>query len=273
VVQPEAPPLFEDFNVPRSVRPPVVDASDLPKLRYLLCPPSTAQLASYRERMGRIRGFAREKGVLVCGWSLFGLDAVVWLCGVEGAVTLAQQEPETFGELVELVDAFDRMRTELMLEVGGVDLVVQRGWYGSVDFWSPRLFERYVVPNLKRDVRTAHGAGARFAYVMTSGVKPLLRYLVEAGVDLFYWADPVQGGTDLDSIHEELGNKVAIAGGVNAPLTLGNGSFSEIREAVRSALETLGPAGFILEPVDSLFPDTPWPAVECMIDAWREMVF
>ena len=54
-------------------------------------------------------------------------------------------------------------------------------------------------------------------------------------------------------------------------MTLGRGSTDDIRIAVRNALETLGPAGFILEPVDSLYPDTPWPAVRAMIDNWKDM--
>ena len=40
---------------------------------------------------------------------------------------------------------------------------------------------------------------------------------------------------------------------------------------LRAAMRTLGPGGgFILAPVDALFPDTPWPSVEAMIAAWRE---
>jgi uroporphyrinogen-III decarboxylase len=196
----------------------------------------------------------------------------VWLCGAEAAVMMAVAEPELFEQVVGLVGEFDRMRTDLMLEVGGVDLVVQRGWYSSTDFWSPALFEQHVLPNLTQNVQRVHDAGAKFGYVMTTGVKPLLGSLVEAGVDLFYWADPVMGDADLATIREKLGGKMAIAGGVNAPLTLGTKSPNEIRRAVREAVETLGAAGFILEPVDSLFPDTPWEAVKTMIDAWKDMV-
>jgi len=272
VVQPDFPPLFEDFNIPRAHRPPMTDADDLPKLRHLLRPPDSTQLDAYRERMAAVRRFADEERVLVCGWSLFGMDAVVWLCGAENAVMLAMLQPDLFGELVELVEAFDRMRTDLMLEIGGVDLFVQRGWYSSTDFWSPELFERFVVPALRRNVEHVHAAGAKFAYVMTTGAEPLLHYLAEARVDLYYWADPVMGGTDLATVRRELGDNVAIAGSVNAPLTLGKGTPEEIRKQVRDAIETLGPAGFILEPVDSLFPDTPWPAVETMIETWKQMV-
>ena len=95
--------------------------------------------------------------------------------------------------------------------------------------------------------------------------------MADALVDLYYWADPVQGNIDLETIRERLGGKVAIAGGVNAPLTLGKGSPEEIRRAVVDAIEILGPSGFILEPVDALFPDTPWEAVKTMIDSWKEL--
>jgi hypothetical protein len=270
VVQPAAPPLFEDFNIPRSPRPPIMDADDVPKVRHLLRPPTSDQLAAYRERMARVRRFADEKGVLVCGWSLFGMDAAVWLCGAESAVVLAMTQPETFQQIIDLVDEFDRMRTDLMLEFGGVDLFVQRGWYSTTDFWSPDLFERFVLGPLTRNVERVHSAGARFAYVMTTGVKPLLRFLRQAKVDLFYWYDPAMGEVSGDAVREILSGEVAVAGGVNCPLTLGKGSPDQIRRQVRESVETFGGSGFILEPVDSLFPDTPWPAVRTMIDAWRE---
>ncbi|MBN1341702.1 MAG: hypothetical protein JXQ73_03430 [Phycisphaerae bacterium] len=272
VVQPEYPPLFEDFNIPRSHRPPMVEADDLPKIRHLLRPPDDEQLAAYRERMKLVRQFADERGVMVCGWSLFGMDAVVWLCGAENAVMMAMMQPELFAQVVHRVGEFDRMRTDLMLEVGGVDLFVQRGWYSTTDFWSPDLFERHVLPNLEQSVDRVHQAGAKFAYVMTTGIKPLLRFLPQANVDLLYWVDPVMGGVDIETVRHELGGKVAIAGGVNAPLTLGKGSAQEIRAQVEQAIETLGPAGFVLEPVDSLFPDTPWSAVRTMIEAWKQAV-
>ena len=111
--------------------------------------------------MRKIAFFLNEEGFVWRGPGPGSIRTVVWLCGAENAVMLAMTQPDVFAQLVELVDAFDRTRTELMLDVGGVDLVVQRGWYSTTDFWSPDLFERYVLPNLKRNVRRVHAAGAR----------------------------------------------------------------------------------------------------------------
>ena len=199
------------------------------------------------------------------------MDLVVWLCGVEGAVLWAMTDPGSFGELVDQVHAFDRRRTEMMLEVGGVDLVVQRGWYSSTDFWSPRLFREFVLPHLTDLVGMAHQAGAQYAYTMTTGVMALADALIASGIDLLYFVDPVQDGVDLAQAKAAFGGRLALAGGINSSITLGQGSREEIRQAVHHAAEALGPEGFILAPVDALFPDTPWPSVEAMIDAWREL--
>jgi uroporphyrinogen-III decarboxylase len=197
---------------------------------------------------------------------------VIWLMGVEGAVMAAMTEPGFFQELVDAIYALDRQRTELMLDVGGVDMVVQRGWYSSIEFWSPKLFRRFVLPHLRDMATLAHQAGARFAYTMTMGVLPLAEQLVEAGVDLLYYVDPVQDKADLAEVKRAVGGKMAVAGGINSGVTLASGSTEEIRQAVYTAVRTLGcGGGFILAPVDALFPDTPWSSVEAMIEAWRDV--
>ena len=271
VVQPDKVMLIEDFNIPRGVKHAVASAGDLPKLRYLLRDPTASQLVAYRERMEQVRRFADEHGMLVQGWSAFGMDLAAWLCGVEPAVMAAMTEPDFFQELIEIIDAFDRRRTEMMLEVGGVDLVAERGWYSSTDFWSPALFERFLLPGLQRLVTTVHQAGKQFAFVMTTGTLAMSKVFLASGIDLLYYIDPVQGQPDLDEVKRRLSGRIALAGGVSSAVTLHGGAREEIRRAVRTAVRKLGPTGFILAPVDALFPDTPWSGVEAMIDAWREV--
>jgi len=51
-------------------------------------------------------------------------------------------------------------------------------------------------------------------------------------------------------------------------LTLVSGNPARIREEAHRALEVLGPTTrLILQPVDALFPDTPWESVEAVIEA------
>lgn len=272
VIQPDKPVVFEDFNLPRSVKFPVSIKEDLPKLKYLLQKPDKEHIKDYIDRVAIIKKFADENGIFVQGWSAFGMDGVIWLCGVERAVISAMTEPAFFQELVDIVFKFDLMRTEMLLDFGGIDMIVQRGWYSSTDFWSPELFKKYVSPNLKKLVRLVHQKGVKFGYTITTGIIAMIKDLIDAGVDLIYFVDPEGDKLNLPELKEITKGRISIAGGISSAMTLNKmNNEDRIREKVRIAMETMGDKGFILSPVDALFPDTPWENVRIMIDTWKEM--
>ena len=81
---------------------------------------------------------------------------------------------------------------------------------------------------------------------------------LEAGIDVLIGLDPVQGAhTDLALTKEKLGRRVCLWGGVSGAVTVERGSEAELRSAVRQAIQTLGPRGFILSPVDNITVDEP----------------
>jgi len=263
--------LFDDYNVPRAKEHAVSSPDDLPKLRYLLAEPTSEQLSQFREHAARVRRFARERGTLVAGWGAAAGDAVVWLCGVQGAVLAAVDQPAFFEELMDILHGWDRRNCELLLDAD-VDVLVRRGWYAGTQFWSPELYRRFFAPRVTEQVAMAHAAGAKFACTMSTGIMPLLDTFNEIGIDVLYHVDPVQGGADLEVVKQKLGGRVAVLGGMNSAVTMGLGGRDEIREAVFRAVEVLAPGGgFILSPVDCLFPDTSWESVETVVEAWREV--
>jgi hypothetical protein len=270
VVQPDYVPLFEDLNVPRAVQHAVTRAADVPVIRHLFQAPDSEARDWFAARMVQVRRFADEHSVPVQAWSAFGMDAIVWLAGAEGAVMMSLDDPEAFGQLTDIVFETDYGRTELAASTRGVDMIVQRGWYSSTDFWSPALFDRFVYPHLEALASLTHRHGKKFAYVMTTGVERLGPRLADAGVDVLYFVDPVQDRLSLERARELLGDRLTLVGGTNA-LTLSSGDANLINEEVCRAIAALGSTNrFILHPVDALFPDTPWEGVEQMIAAWKK---
>jgi hypothetical protein len=269
-VQPDCVPLIEDFNIPRAVEQAVSSPADVAAVPYLFAPPDEAARQWFAQRLAQVAPFARQQGVAVQAWSAFGMDGVVWLTGTEGAIMMALDQPLAFGQLVDHIAATDRARTELALSSPDVDLVVQRGWYSSTDFWSPALFDQFVFPHLQELASLVHRQGRRFGYVMTTGVERLGPRLAEAGVDVLYFVDPVQDGVDLTWARDELAPRMTLVGGTNA-LSVGSGDPTRLRQEVQRACESLAPTNrFILHPVDALFPDTPWEGVEALLAAWKE---
>jgi len=266
-------PFMEDHIVPRSLKHLVTGREDVEPLRYLLIPPADEDLRRFVERHRKVRKFAEDKGLLVAGGWGVGMDALVWLCGMQELLLLSMDDPEFVDELLKLVGDWNVKRMEPFLDAG-VDLFVRRGWYEGADLWSPSLFERFVSPYLRREAELVHQAGAKFGYIVTSGVMPLVELLIEAGVDVVIGIDPVQDRTmDMRALKEKAGGRLALWGGVNGFITVEMGSAEEVRRAVREALDALGPDGFVLSPVDNVREDRPevWRNVEAFVEAWKEM--
>jgi hypothetical protein len=100
----------------------------------------------------------------------------------------------------------------------------------------------------------------------------MLDYYLEAGIDVLIGIDPIQGThTDMPLLKEKLGRRICLWGGVSGAVTVEMGTETEVRGAVREAIETLGPDRFVLSPIDNITVDTPltWQNLEVFIDEWR----
>ena len=96
---------------------------------------------------------------------------------------------------------------------------------------------------------------------------------LELGMDCVFGVDPVQGGADLETLKEKFRGRVAIWGGVNSAVTLGQGSEEEIGQAVTEAIRILAPGGgFVLYPVDVVLAGAnPWNKVKILLNKWRDL--
>ena len=224
----------------------------------------------YNHRISSVRKFSEKHGLFVQAWTAFGMDAVIWFTGVDNAVTMSMTEPEAFRKLIDIIAATDYARTELAVKTPGIDMVCQRGWYSSTNFWSPESFRSLCISSFTELTALAHKYGKKFGYVMTTGVEILGPRLADAGVDFVFFVDPVQDKLSLSKAEELFGNRMTMVGGINS-INLNSDDHDKIRLEVKEAIEILGPTNrFILHPVDAIFPDTPWKSVEVMINAWKQ---
>ena len=155
----------------------------------------------------------------------------------------------------------------------GIDLFIRRAWYEGTDFWSPDLFLEIFAPIIRQEVKLAHEAGTKYGYILTSGSAPLHQILIDLGIDVLLGVDPVQGrGTELGMMKKDLQGKICLWGGVNGFITIETGNKASIDTAVHEALDTLGPDGCILSPVDNVRDpsDQVWENVLIFINAWKK---
>ncbi|HOX36801.1 MAG TPA: uroporphyrinogen decarboxylase family protein [Candidatus Brocadiia bacterium] len=281
-------PLLDDYLAPRSEKFLVAGPEDLPALRHLFAEPTAEDIADYRSQSEKAHALADKlQLILAADWrsegspefivgsdpGRMGVDALMWLCGATQPLFWALEEPDFLKELLGIIASWNMRRMEVALE-NRPDLIVRRAWYEGTDFWSPALYAQFMLPILKREAALAHQAGARYGYILTSGVMPLLDMIIEAGVDVLIGTDPIQGkATNLAAMKSKCAGRMCLWGGVNGFLTVEMGSREQTRQATRDAMSALAPGGgFILSPVDNIREDSPRSRenVAAMIEAWRE---
>lgn len=265
-------PFMDDYLAPRCSKYLIEKKEDLKALTHLLKPPRIRELEVCRNDWKRGKRLAEKHNLLLAGGWGVGADALAWFCGLQNAVILSLEEPDFFAELLEIINQWNRSRMEAYLDFG-VDLFIRRAWYEGTDFWSPELYRKYFFPIIREEVQLAHEAGAKYGYILTSGSMLLQDQLLELGIDVLIGADPVQGkGTDLTLMKNHLDGKMCIWGGINGFVTVETGTEEQIEQAVRNAIEKLGPDGLILSPVDNVSDpsDGVWKNVLCLIKAWKK---
>jgi len=280
-------PLFNDYLVPRSKKFLIEKREDLEAIRFLFAEPTSEDIFNFRNKSKKLKEFAQEKGLLVSGgWrsrspekgidrdgGTMGADALSWLCGTEKSIFLAMDKPEVIRELLQIISDWNMKRMSVYLKEKP-DLLIRRAWYEGTELWSPALYHKFMFPVLKKEIDITHQAGARFGYIMTSGVMPLLDDFLELGIDVLIGVDPIMGkGTDLKRLKERLSGKICLWGGVNGFLTIEKGEKEEVEEAVSQAISIFAQGGgFILSPVDNVTEDSEksWSNVKSMVETWKK---
>ncbi len=272
-------PLLDDFVIPRSKKFPITGPADLPALRHVFGPFRHDDIIAYRRRARELVSFAKRNDLpTVAGWGrggepgVMGMDAAMWLVGMENLMLLAHDQPQTVTELAEIIGQWNRRQIEIMLDPQP-DLLIRRAWYETTEFWTPAQYQQFIQPGLKAEAELVHQAPAKFGYIITSAMMPLIPHILAAGVDVIIGVDPVQGkGTDLPRLKQTTMGKTALWGGVSGSMTVELGTAEQTSQAVRQAIDALAPGGgFILSPVDNVRDETPhaWPNVRALIDTCR----
>jgi uroporphyrinogen-III decarboxylase len=265
-------PFIGDYQVPRAIKQLITEPKELDALLYFLTPPQGSDIARFMKEAEEARGFVKEHGVLLAGGWGVGMDMANWLCGMQNLMILTMQQSSFVADLLEMIHVWNKQRMEVVLSAP-VDLYIRRAWYEGCDFVTPRFYREAILPRLKAEVDLAHEHGAKFGYICSSGTKPMLDFHLEAGIDVLIGVDPVQDTRmDLALLKEQVGDRMCLWGGVSGAVTVEMGTEEEVRSAVRQAVETLGPTGFVLSPVDNITVDAPrtWRNIDVLIEEWRK---
>jgi len=265
-------PLMGNEVVNRSLKFLVENEQDAEAFTALLTGPTEEEVEAFFEEAEKAKKWAEEREILLEGgdFAVYGATHALSLCGGEKMMVHQYRRPEMLRKFLSVTHEFDMNAIRLLGKVGGIDVIHHHAWYENGEFWSPPKFREFIAPILKKAVEESHRYGMKYCFICTIGLMSIIKILQEMGVDILLGVDPVQGNTDLRRVKEQIGEKVCLWGGVSSAVTLGFGTKEKIDQEAQSAVRSLGPGGgFILAPIDQLWPYTPWENIQAMIEAWR----
>jgi len=137
---------------------------------------------------------------------------------------------------------------------------------------SPQMWQRHLQPRLKRWCDLIHTQGLRVFYHTDGAAQPLLKPILDCGVDVL---NPIQHacpGMDLAGLKKEFGARVIFHGGVDNQTVLPCGTPDQVRAEVRELLRTLGSGreGFICCSCHNVQPGTPLNNIFAMVETVQQ---
>ena len=191
--------------------------------------------------------------------------------GVEQALLLYYDDRELLVELLRLFNNHHRAILKRVLEQR-VDVIFEP-WYNcsmSVG-WSPTQCREIFLPFVKQNIDLIHEHETLVEHYNDGKMDAVLEDLAESGCDIVETlAPPPLGDVDLASAKERIGDRACLKGHIDQVNLICNGDPDRIRDAVRSAIETAGPTGFILGTADSIRPESPLENIQAYFDAALE---
>ncbi len=212
-----------------------------------------------------------EYAILSGDWSPFWHDAID-LLGMEELFVMMYTEPDlvrtVFDHIIDYYYEVNKIIFEDAAE--SIDIHFIGNDFGSQNgpLIGPELFNRFILPGLKKLSDLAHSYGLKVMLHCCGGFEPLIPSLIDIGIDALQALQPDTLGMDPKSLKKSYGEKIILNGGIDSHNVLINGTPESTIEATKEAMKILKPGGnFILSPShDYLLEETPVENILAMYD-------
>ena len=212
-----------------------------------------------------------EYAILGGDWSPFWHDAID-LLGMENLYEKMHTDPGVVDAvLAHIVDYYAAVSERIF---DAADDVIDIFFIGN-DFGgqtgpllSPALFERFMLPHLKRLIDLGHVYGLKVQLHSCGGFAPLIPLLIEAGLDGLHAVQPSCHGMDLRTLKAQFGDRILFNGAIDSHHVLIEGTPETVCERTREVLEIMAPGGGYVAGAshDTILEETPVENVVAMFD-------
>ena len=217
------------------------------------------------------QAYKGQYAILGGDWSPFWHDAID-LLGMENLYMKMYDEPELVDSVMQhLVDYYTAVSRRIFDAAADViDIFFIGNDFGSQigPLLSPALFERFIMPHLKRLIDLGHSYRLKVQLHCCGGFAPLIPMLIEAGLDGLHAIQPSCFGMDLKKLKADFGDRILFNGAIDSHHVLIEGTPETVSAQTRKVLDIMAPGGGYVAGAshDTILEETPVENVLAMFD-------
>lgn len=256
---------IEKPEIPYPIEGPIKSEEDLRD--YVPPEPDT----DYRVRTleAAVKRFKGRRAVFFLSHDAFEFSA--YLRGMDNLLMDYISNPKLAHEVAEMVIDYKSEVIGMAIDAGADAIVTGDDYaYRSAPLMSPKHFDEFVKPYLKRVVDQTHKAGIPFIKHTDGNIWPILDSIMDCGIDALDPIEPI-AGMDIGEVKAKIGDHAAVIGNVDCTHVLPLGTTDDVVEAVK---ETIAKAsvggGHILASSNSIHPAVKPQNYRTMVEAARK---
>ncbi len=233
--------------------------------------PEWMEVSHIREEALR---YGRRYAILGGEWSPFWHDAID-LLDFDDLVYRMYDNPELVDAVMTRTAGYYLELSRRIFEASGdaIDVFFIGNDFGAQTgpMISPKLFRRFVLPQLKRLTDLGHEHGKFVLLHCDGSIRALIPDLIAIGLDGLQSVQPLCHGMELGKLKADFGRQITFMGGIDTQALI-ESSADEARELTLSVLQTMMPGGgYIASPShDYLLPETPVENVIIMYETIKQ---
>jgi len=212
-----------------------------------------------------------QYAILGGDWSPFWHD-VTDLFGMENLFIRMLTEPELVDYTFErVVDYYLEVSKRIFEEAADlIDIFFIGNDFGSNTgpLLDVCLFDRFIVPQLKRLAELGHQYGLKVMLHCCGGFRELIPSMIDAGLDGLHAIQPSCRGMDLVELKKEFGDSIVFNGCIDSNFVLIQGTPDHVRQVTERTIDIMKPGGGFIAGAshDYLLEETPVENVQTMFE-------
>ncbi|MGL6194338.1 MAG: uroporphyrinogen decarboxylase family protein [Thermoguttaceae bacterium] len=190
--------------------------------------------------------------------------------GMENYFMKMHTHPEVIEAATEKVlDFYEQANIRCFEEMGDkIDVMFFGNDLGSQEslMISPKSFDKFILPGIKRVVALAHKYGKKVALHSCGAISSVIPKMIDAGIDALHPLQAKAKGMDAESL-VKFKDKIVFIGGIDTQHLLPFGSPDEVRKEVERIISLLGPRLVVSPSHEALLKNVSYENVIAMRDA------